>query len=178
MATRTQRETVSFDDPFVMRLLNNGTRPQICRACRNQNRPFRNERDGTWIDAGVTAPPKDGSSYLLMARVVIRGGGRVHVGGGPGVRVVGDGGRRFGMAVGMRTESARVGGSLPPAISGFDASASGCQRYTLSFLFLCINHVPVIPISFRNWFLTFASAIARGYGASYLAPLGLGWLCT
>jgi hypothetical protein len=23
---------------------------------------------GTWIDAGVTAPPKDGSSYLLMAR--------------------------------------------------------------------------------------------------------------
>jgi hypothetical protein len=24
---------------------------------------------GTWTDAGVAAPPKDGSSYLLMARV-------------------------------------------------------------------------------------------------------------
>jgi hypothetical protein len=24
---------------------------------------------GTWADAGITAPPKDGSSYLLMARV-------------------------------------------------------------------------------------------------------------
>jgi hypothetical protein len=35
----------------------------------------------------------------------------------------------------------------------------GCQ---LSFLFLCKNLVPVIPVGFRNRFLTFASAIARG----------------
>jgi hypothetical protein len=28
---------------------------------------------GNWTDAGVTAPPKDGSSYLLMARWTIRG---------------------------------------------------------------------------------------------------------
>ena len=36
----------------------------------------------------------------------------------------------------------------------------------LSLLFLRENHVPVIPISFRNGFLAFAPTIAGGWGGS------------
>jgi hypothetical protein len=45
----------------------------------------------------------------------------------------------------------------------------GTTTHVLSFRFLCENHVPVIPISFRNRFLTFAPAIAGGYGTYFAA---------
>jgi hypothetical protein len=43
---------------------------------KNKTGHFVSMRAGTWIDAGITAPPQDGSSYLLMARVDDPGGKR------------------------------------------------------------------------------------------------------
>jgi hypothetical protein len=62
--------------------------------------------------------------------------------------------------------------------SKIEVEPGAATTRTSSFLFLCKNLVPVIPISFRNRFLTFAPAIAGGYGGSYLAPLNLRCLCT
>jgi hypothetical protein len=41
----------------------------VVLAKNNTGRSIVSTKAGTWIDAGVTAPPRDGSSYLFMARV-------------------------------------------------------------------------------------------------------------
>jgi hypothetical protein len=67
----------------------------------------------------------------------------------------------------------RLFNSVDPA---WTRTVQRTPTHASSLLPLSENHIPIILVSLGNRLLTFATAIAGGYGGGGLAAFGLGWL--